>query len=112
MRSVPTARALRTENAIDLLQREARKRVALVHDEYQTGCGPLRIVVRATGEFDLERGISEGLLEGLERCVPNAVSHEADIRLPRHETCERLRSVDQVRVQAHKIGRASCRERV
>src|SRR6266851_6897350 len=79
--AVPTASALRAEDAVDLLQREAAQWIGLVHDEHETRRGTLRIIVRAGGKSDLERVIPECLVESHEARVPRPMTHEADVGL-------------------------------
>src|SRR5438552_17955277 len=50
LRVVPTAGALRAEDAVDLLQREAAQRIGFVHGEGEYRRGTLRNVIRACGE--------------------------------------------------------------
>ena len=101
LRSVPTAGALRTEDAIDLLHREAAQRIGLVHDEHETRRGTRRIVIRARGKPDLERVIPKRLVESHEARVPRPMTHEADVGLTRQKARECLGSVDQIRLQAN-----------
>ena len=95
----PRAGALGAEDAVDLIEREASERIALVNHEHQSRCRALRIVIRPVGELDLQGRVPECALERFQRRMPCAVAHEAHVGLPRDEPRERLRGIDQVRLQ-------------
>src|SRR5207248_4585392 len=72
LRADPRAGALGAEDAVDLIEGEARERIALVDHEHQPGSRAFRIVVRAVGELDLQWGVAERALERLQRRMPGA----------------------------------------
>src|ERR1700730_1378578 len=63
LRANPTTGALRAEDAVDLLHREAAQGIGFVHDKHEARRGALRVVVRAGGKSDLERVIPKCLVE-------------------------------------------------
>src|SRR5437763_15510663 len=82
LRSVPTACALRAEDAIDLLHREAAQRIGLVHDEHETRRGTRRIVIRARGKPDLERDIPTRLVESHDLRLPGPSTQLDGVGVP------------------------------